>query len=81
VKFSLEQIGAIVKQRRKTMGLTQTQLASLAECSVVTVVALERGKPTLRVDKLIRILMTLGIQIRLEIGKEGFVSSVPEPKK
>jgi HTH-type transcriptional regulator / antitoxin HipB len=81
VKFSIEQIGQVAKSRRKTLGLTQRQLADLSECSIVTVVALERGKTTLRVDKLLSILSTLGLQIRLEIGKEGFVSSVPEPKK
>lgn len=64
-------LAATIRARRKALGLTQIQLADLAECGPVFVYALERGKPTLRLDKLIAVLDVLGMRLRIEAHKGG----------
>jgi HTH-type transcriptional regulator / antitoxin HipB len=56
-------LGAAVKKRRKLLGLTQEALARAAGCGLVFVYNLERGKPSLRLDKLLDILRVLGMDM------------------
>lgn len=60
-----EQIGTVVRQSRTAQRLRQDQLAAAAGVGVRFVVELERGKPTIRLDKLLAVLSVLGC--RLEI--------------
>lgn len=53
-------MGAFVRARRKARGLTQQQLAELAEVGTRFVSELERGKPTLRLDHVNRVLAVFG---------------------
>jgi HTH-type transcriptional regulator / antitoxin HipB len=70
-------LGAAVKKRRKLLGLTQEAVARAAGCGPVFVYNLERGKPSLRLDKLLSILHVLGMDIVLTLrGAEG-ESSAP----
>lgn len=62
----LHTIARLVRDRRKALRLTQSDLADLARCSVRTIYALEDGKPTLRVDKLLDVLDVLGLELRVE---------------
>ena len=64
-----------VRRRRKTLRLTQHDLAALAGCGPDFLYDLEKGKPTLRLDKVIAVLSTLGIQLRLEAGSAGLVAA------
>lgn len=57
------EIGAIVRARRKTLGVTQAELAGLADVGARFVVELERGKETLELGKVLRVLDRLGIQL------------------
>ena len=66
--------GATVRQRRKQLGITQQELAELAECGALFVLQLEHGKPTVRLDKLLAVLNVLNLQLRLEIGNGGLVA-------
>lgn len=59
----LHEIGLQVRQRRKDLGLTQDGLAELAGCSARFVRALESGKSTVRVDKLLDVLEVVGLEI------------------
>lgn len=43
--------------------MTQAELADLAECSKPSVIALEKGKETLRLDTLMGILKVLGLEV------------------
>jgi len=52
--------GAFVRRRRKAGGLTQAELAELAGVGTRFVSELERGKPTLRLDKVNRVLAVFG---------------------
>jgi len=53
-------IGAFVRKRRKTNGLTQRQLAELAGVGVRLIVDIERDKPTLRMDAVNAVLRVFG---------------------
>lgn len=59
-------IARLVRDRRKGLQLRQSDLADLAGCSVRTIYALEEGKPTLRLDKLLDVLDVLGLELRIE---------------
>lgn len=60
---SPEDIGKIIKDTRKTQGLTQVQLARLCGVGIRFVGDLENGKPTCQLDKTLIILKGLGIKI------------------
>lgn len=66
-----ERLADTVRVRRKALRLTQPDLAALAECSVPFVVALERGKPTTRLDKVVDVLTVLGLHLKIEAGRRG----------
>lgn len=46
--------------------LTQKELADLAQCGPDFLYDLERGKPSVRLDKLMPVLEALGLTFRLE---------------
>jgi y4mF family transcriptional regulator len=56
-------VGAFVRTRRKARGLTQRELAELAEVGTRFVSELERGKATLRLDHVDRVLAVFGKQL------------------
>jgi y4mF family transcriptional regulator len=59
----LVDVGRKVRDRRKSLGLTQDDLADLARCSPRFVRALEAGKPSVRLDKLRDVLDVLGLEL------------------
>lgn len=54
-----------MRARRRTLGLTQAGLAELAGCSPRFVGALEAGKPTVHLDKVLAVLDALGLDLSL----------------
>jgi len=62
-------IGRIISEKRKADGLTQARLAALSGVGVRFVGELERGKPTVRLDKLFKVLHGLGLY--LDVKKRG----------
>ncbi len=60
VEKSPEMIGTFVRQRRQAARLSQRELAELAGVGVRLVSDLERGKPTLRMDAVNRVLQVFG---------------------
>lgn len=54
-----------VRGRRRSLDLTQQQVADLAGVSVRFVHTVEAGKPTLRLDRLLQVLEVLGLGLRL----------------
>lgn len=54
------ELGNYVKDRRKANGLTQRELAELAEVGTRLVSELERGKATLRMDAVNKVLKVFG---------------------
>jgi HTH-type transcriptional regulator / antitoxin HipB len=59
------QLALEVSARRRALGLRQAELAQLAGTSARFVYDVERGKPSLRLDKLIDLLDVLGLEIAL----------------
>lgn len=60
-----EDIGEKVAQRRKALGLSQSELAEFALCGRLFVSQLENGKQSVRLDKLLAILNVLGLELEL----------------
>ena len=74
---SPRQLGDALRAARKHLGLTQPQLALAAGVGVRFIVDLEAGKPTLRLENVLRVIDALGGEIRLDklpsvaIGDQG----------
>ena len=64
-------LGRALRSRREALGLTQENLAALAQCGSLFVIQLEQGKRTVRLDKLVSVMQVLGLQLRVENGKVG----------
>ncbi|HSX64691.1 MAG TPA: helix-turn-helix transcriptional regulator [Pseudoxanthomonas sp.] len=62
-------IGAAVRQARRNHGLTQTQLAGLAGTGLRFISELERGKPSVALDKTLSVLAVLGLRIQISAAK------------
>ena len=60
-----QQLGVSLLSARKQMGLTQAQLALAAGVGVRFIVDLEAGKPTLRLEHVLRVIAALGGEINL----------------
>lgn len=60
---SPEDIGSLIRTRRKELGLNQTELADVARTTLRFVSELERGKATAQLDGVLRVLAALGVQI------------------
>ena len=60
------EVGAFVRQRRLSAGLTQQQLGELAGVGKRFVVELEGGKATLRLDKVNLVLAVFGKRVGVE---------------
>jgi HTH-type transcriptional regulator/antitoxin HipB len=63
-----ESLGDLIRLRRKDLNLTQAQLAALAQVSPRYVFDLEDGKTSVRLDKLLPVLETLGLTMSLKVG-------------
>lgn len=60
-----QDIGDILRQTRKAMGITQKDLALTSGTGLRFIIDLEKGKPTCQLAKVLTVLQTLGIQIQL----------------
>ncbi len=68
-------LGDKVRAVRKSLGLTQPQLALAAGVGVRFVVELEAGKPTLRFELVLRVIHALGGVLFLDFGGDGLGDS------
>ena len=58
-------LGQIVQRIRKQQDLTQADLAGLAQTGNRFIVDLEKGKPTIQLQKALDILELLGLELRI----------------
>ncbi len=65
MKYTPAEIGDLVRDTRKRLGVTQKDLALTAGTGLRFVIDLERGKETCELGKSLRILQTLGITLAL----------------
>ncbi|MBV6447004.1 MAG: hypothetical protein FCKEOINB_00613 [Nitrosomonas sp.] len=62
---STQSLGLALRAARKQLGLTQSQLALAAGVGLRFIVDLEAGKPTLRLEQVLRVIDALGGEIVL----------------
>ena len=65
-KTELQRMGTQIKQRRKALGLTQTELAMLCNLSINGISNVEQGQSDVRWTTLRKIGEILGFQIQLQ---------------
>lgn len=58
-----EELGRLVRQMRTEQGLLQIDLAGLAGTGNRFIVDLERGKPTLQLQKVLDVLDLMGLEV------------------
>ena len=56
-------LGGIIKQKRKADGLTLEESAAVCGVSYAFLSALENGKETVRLNKVLQVLACLGIEL------------------
>jgi y4mF family transcriptional regulator len=62
-----KEIGIIIKDRRKHLGVNQQTLADLAGVGLNTLVAIERGEGNPQLSTLLTVLDTLGLQMNIKL--------------
>jgi y4mF family transcriptional regulator len=65
LKYTPEQIGRMIRDTRKRLGVTQKDLALTSGTGLRFVIELEKGKETCELGKSLRVLRTLGITLTL----------------
>ncbi|MBN2807970.1 MAG: helix-turn-helix transcriptional regulator [Deltaproteobacteria bacterium] len=60
-----EQLGAILRARRKQLKVTQKDLAMTCGTGLRFIIDLEKGKPTCQIGKTLQVLQALGLKITI----------------
>ena len=63
---SAKDLGRIIRDERRRQGMTQADLAGLADVGVTFLSQLENGKETAEMGRVIRVLTMLGIDLYAE---------------
>lgn len=71
------ELGDFVRHRRIASSLTQRQLGELAGVGTRFVSELERGKPTLRLDAVNRVLAVFGKRLGVIDASRGVLEGLP----
>lgn len=59
-------IGMLIRQKRKSLNLTQQTLAMSCNVGIRFISELENGKPTCEIEKVLNVIFNLGIKIDME---------------
>jgi y4mF family transcriptional regulator len=62
-----KEIGKTIKARRQALGVTQQTLADLADVGINILVAIERGQGNPKLETLLTVLDTLGLQLDIHL--------------
>jgi len=62
---STEDIGQMIRNTRKQLGVTQSDLALAAGTGLRFIIELEKGKATCQIGKILQVLQVLNIQCNL----------------
>ena len=65
MSYTPKQIGDLIKRTRKSLGVTQKDLALTSGTGLRFIIDLEKGKETCEIGKALTILQTLGIKLTL----------------
>ena len=67
LRNKMKRIGIQIKERRKALEITQTELADLAGISTNTVVAVERGQGDPKISTYLSICEVLGLEMATKL--------------
>lgn len=76
-EVTLDALARAVRARRQALGLTQEEVADLADCSERFVYMVERGKGTVQLSKLLDVLRVLGLGLRIAPGHGEIADAQP----
>jgi HTH-type transcriptional regulator/antitoxin HipB len=65
-RLTTESVGDLVKKTRKSLNLTQKDLALTSGTGLRFIIELEQGKPTCQFGKALTVLQILGIRVDLK---------------
>jgi y4mF family transcriptional regulator len=65
MRHTPQTIGDLIKSTRKSMGVTQRDLALTSGTGLRFIIEIEKGKPTCQLGKALTVLQTLGVKIEL----------------
>jgi len=65
MRYTPQQIGQLIRDTRKALGVTQKDLALTSGTGLRFVIDLEKGKETCEIGKALTVLHTLGIKLTL----------------
>jgi HTH-type transcriptional regulator/antitoxin HipB len=65
LKYSPAQIGELIRDTRRSLDVTQKDLALTSGTGLRFIIDLEKGKETCEIGKALRVLQTLGIKMKL----------------
>jgi HTH-type transcriptional regulator / antitoxin HipB len=65
VRYTPQEIGTLIRQTRRNLGVTQRDLALTSGTGLRFVIELEKGKQTCEIGKALTVLQTLGIKLTL----------------
>ncbi len=63
------ELATVARDRRRALRLTQQEAAELAGVSAKFIRDFERGKDSVRLDKLQNLLVVLGLTLRVELSR------------
>lgn len=63
---NVSELGKLIKDTRKSQGLTQADLAISANVGVRFIVDLENGKETAQIGKILQVCQMLGLEIDIK---------------
>lgn len=64
-------LGRALRERRRQDGLTLAEAAGLTNVGIRFLSELENGKPTVRLDKVMRVVAAMGLQLQLVPAEGG----------
>ena len=67
---SMAEMAGIVRRTRKSQKISQTVLSQASNVGLRFVGDIERGKPSVHFDKLLAVLTSLGIAVKVELPEE-----------
>lgn len=65
--MNTKEIGTVIKERRQSLKVKQQDLADLAGVGINTLVAVERGQGNPKLETLLSVLDTLGLQVDIKL--------------
>lgn len=63
----MKEIGQVIRNRRKLLGVSQSQLATIAGVGINTLTKIERGEGNPSLSVLMRVLNSLGLVLSVKV--------------